>query len=453
MSAINSVVSDVMSDLILSVESHTNITRKFIKEGSYGIVSKIKDSSNSVWAEKRANLFDDGKLSSSNIREANVLSLCKTFNGVINAHCLFVNSQKNKIITYMPIGDSTSMWVKNVGIECKIKHFEKMFIPCVNDLIYLHKNGIIHGDIKLGNTVCIDGTVRLIDFGGSSFETNKWLNHTCTVTNRSPELFIDPIVVGSHNDVWSLAMVFVEYFTGNNPVFEKFKDDERGFSSLNDIKIYKYITSTDFTQYLELVPNKYKQLITKMLSVDYKQRCTMADVLNVMCENTISIRDPMFVPEQFKYSNDELAVIKKMGEILDSFKTKIYRHCFQLGVITCKRYCITSGAEFNLNNLYHCLYISAVLLTDCVEKIVDKNASEIGEIDNTKLTEIITALEFKLYSLTFYKWFNDLTGIKVTRNILFTLYYKTPENFNLSYEQIREKYFNDGTDRLNEFRE
>ena len=87
-------------------------------------------------------------------------------------------------------------------------------------LQYLHKNNILHRDIKTLNILLNNkGEVKIGDFGLSRiFAENmkrKYTNRVVTIWYRSPELLLGETVYGSEIDIWSLGCVFWEILTGN----------------------------------------------------------------------------------------------------------------------------------------------------------------------------------------------------------------------------------------------
>ncbi|KAJ7470512.1 ras guanine nucleotide exchange factor domain-containing protein [Mycena latifolia] len=105
----------------------------------------------------------------------------------------------------------------------------KMLNDIASGLEYLHKENIVHGDLR-GATVLIDanGCALLSDFGITSF-TRKLDNGTVspdTTNSRwfAPELLRNNCSVSTQSDVWSFAMVCLELITGEPP-FSKIAHD------------------------------------------------------------------------------------------------------------------------------------------------------------------------------------------------------------------------------------
>ncbi|KAG6907607.1 hypothetical protein DXG01_008225 [Tephrocybe rancida] len=105
-------------------------------------------------------------------------------------------------------------------------------------LSYLHRNGIIHGDLKGPNILVDDsGRARLADFGLSSIsdpDILAWTSHSSAASKggsvrwQAPELFDvenDSMVKNSEaSDVYAWACVCYEIFTGNVPFYQLLRD-------------------------------------------------------------------------------------------------------------------------------------------------------------------------------------------------------------------------------------
>ena len=93
--------------------------------------------------------------------------------------------------------------IKNEG--CNQKDFEGIIINLLKGLDILHKNKLVHGDIKENNILVKNKKAKLIDFGGSvditKYDLVKFLNTLITTrTYVAPELsFLFLIIYDSTN--------------------------------------------------------------------------------------------------------------------------------------------------------------------------------------------------------------------------------------------------------------
>jgi mitogen-activated protein kinase kinase kinase len=94
----------------------------------------------------------------------------------------------------------------------------------VSALAYLHREGILHGDLKADNILLdLDGTCKISGFGFSKEMDNIYGNDTTNSMQR-PVFWMAPEVVRSQGqghsskmDIWSLGCVVLEMLAGHRP--------------------------------------------------------------------------------------------------------------------------------------------------------------------------------------------------------------------------------------------
>ncbi|KAJ7940895.1 kinase-like domain-containing protein [Mycena leptocephala] len=101
---------------------------------------------------------------------------------------------------------------------CQIKHRSE----CLQGLEYLHKENIIHGDLRGANVlIANNGSALLSGFGIVSFleDDGNGIASSDTVNPRwsAPELLRNHGSTSKQSDVWSFAMVALELMTGQPP--------------------------------------------------------------------------------------------------------------------------------------------------------------------------------------------------------------------------------------------
>ena len=113
--------------------------------------------------------------------------------------------------------------------ERVIKKYMKQLLEATQ---YLHNSGYIHRDIKpenilgklwTGFKVCVvthDGTLKLADFGTAKSISDRppYTSYVSTRWYRSPELMLGLQKYTENSDVFSLGLVFAEFYT-LNPMF------------------------------------------------------------------------------------------------------------------------------------------------------------------------------------------------------------------------------------------
>ncbi|KAG5637390.1 hypothetical protein H0H81_004767 [Sphagnurus paluster] len=129
-----------------------------------------------------------------------------------------------------------SPWMEAGDINRYIKSKPDAY-DVVEGLLYLHKNGIVHGDLKGPNILVNDaGRACLTDFGISSVVDEKilaWTSYSSATSKggsvrwQAPELFNtkdDRLINNTtESDVYAWACVCYEIFTGDTP-FTKMSD-------------------------------------------------------------------------------------------------------------------------------------------------------------------------------------------------------------------------------------
>ncbi|CAO3608567.1 unnamed protein product [Mucor hiemalis] len=157
-------------------------------------------------------------------RETALMALSKHPN-VLRVYGSFVNGSKLYIATPYLSGGSCLDIMKNGfkdGLEESV--IATILRQALEGLVYLHKNGHIHRDVKAGNLLMDDqGTVLLGDFGVSSSLTE---NNEVRKTFVGTPCWMAPEVMEQSGydfkaDIWSFGITAIELATGHAP-FAKF---------------------------------------------------------------------------------------------------------------------------------------------------------------------------------------------------------------------------------------
>ena len=131
-------------------------------------------------------------------------------------------------------------------------------------LVYLHKNGIIYGDLKLENILIEDnGHLMLTDFGISTTILDNQKELVGTIVYFSPELIKDKLRC-QENDIWALGILFYELLVGSLP-----------WQSMSRYEACKSNINTT----LELEEQNCNDFLQRILVKDYKQRPRCKDIM------------------------------------------------------------------------------------------------------------------------------------------------------------------------------
>ena len=92
-------------------------------------------------------------------------------------------------------------------------------------LSYLHKNNIIHRDLKFSNLLITQGGIlKLADFGLTRklicpLRKDIYTPKVVTLWYRAPEILINTGYYGKPADVWAVGCILAEFLDYGNPLF------------------------------------------------------------------------------------------------------------------------------------------------------------------------------------------------------------------------------------------
>lgn len=184
----------------------------------------------------------------------------------------------------------------------------------------LHNAGVVHMDVKPNNFMikqtaggnCI---ARLIDFDagfivGMPREESDELGGD--LTYLAPEVFLDmagqDVEITTKADIFSLGLVFHEYFTGDMPKYDKSEYD------------YPYEVALDkgrLEPTMELLPEKIGELIAKMLDSDPEKRPDADMIHRALIEITGDTSADFFRAEKVEYSSRFIISMKSSRPAAD----------------------------------------------------------------------------------------------------------------------------------------
>lgn len=146
----------------------------------------------------------------------------------------------------------------------------KYFRQIVSAVEYIHKNSIVHRDLKIENIIIdMNDNIKVLDFGLSNFYDNKmFLKTSCgSLYFAAPELLLGQSYMGPEIDMWSLGIILYVMLCGKVPF-----DDESARELQNKIKTAKYSFNVPISKDAE-------KLITSMITVDPSERITLEKLM------------------------------------------------------------------------------------------------------------------------------------------------------------------------------
>ncbi|XP_038054426.1 NUAK family SNF1-like kinase 1 [Patiria miniata] len=147
---------------------------------------------------------------------------------------------------------------------------KRLFRQIVSAVHYLHKNNIVHRDLKLENVLLdADSTVKIADFGlSSTFGHNRLLDTFCgSPLYASPEIINGTPYHGPEVDCWSLGVILYAMVYRTMP-----------FHGADFAQLKSQITGGDFFE--PASTSDASDLIHRMLTVDPRKRITIDGILN-----------------------------------------------------------------------------------------------------------------------------------------------------------------------------
>jgi calcium/calmodulin-dependent protein kinase I len=139
---------------------------------------------------------------------------------------------------------------------------------------YLHKIGVVHRDLKPENLLYAtkedDSIIKLTDFGLAKFTKVKMATACGTPGYVAPEI-LSGKPYGPEVDLWSIGVILYILLCGFPPFFDE-----------NTPNLYRAIKACRFdfpSPYWDDISDPAKNLISRLLTVDPKQRATSEQVL------------------------------------------------------------------------------------------------------------------------------------------------------------------------------
>ncbi|CAD5213971.1 unnamed protein product [Bursaphelenchus okinawaensis] len=242
---------------------------KTIGKGNHAVVKKARHKVTKT--EVAIKIIDKRRLDPENVkkieREVKVLQRIKHPNIIKLYQVIDTPSILYLITEYAPNGEIYDMVHNNKRLsEDEARH---KFWQIISAVEYLHKNGIVHRDLKAENLL-LDSNhdIKLADFGFSNFyEKENTLDTFCgSPPYAAPEIFEGKRYTGPEIDVWSLGVVLYVLVSGVLP-FEGIN-----LQALRDRVLSGRIRIPFF------MSTECEQLIRRMLTINPAKRPTLEQI-------------------------------------------------------------------------------------------------------------------------------------------------------------------------------
>ena len=246
-------------------------TDKYIGKGAFGEVWKVTHKkTNASYVIKVINkrLISTDKLFNQinleveimyTVHHPHLMQLINHYEDEDNCYLIMPFAEKGQLYTLLK---------KNARFDQRTS--SQFISEIISAVKYLHENKIVHRDIKPENILLDENyRVKLSDFGWSNFIKDNEMRKTYCGTPEylSPEM-IKKIPHDFSVDIWSIGVLLFEFLAGYSPFAGE--NEEELFNNILHLKI-KW--PNDF-------PPLAKNLITKILRINPKERLSLDDIIN-----------------------------------------------------------------------------------------------------------------------------------------------------------------------------
>ncbi|OQV03319.1 Protein kinase domain-containing protein [Cladophialophora immunda] len=281
-----------------------------IEEGSYGVVARARrKTSGEIVALKRLKMdhTNDG-FPVTGLREIQTLMACRDANVVKLLEVVVGDSLKDVCLVMEFLEHDLKTLLDEMAEPFLPSETKTLMLQIVSGVEYLHRNWILHRDLKTSNLLLNNrGEVKLADFGMARYTSNpppKLTQLVVTLWYRAPELLLGAEEYDFEVDIWSLGCIFAELLT-KEPLFQGHNELDQlskmfsllgtptreawpGFRSLpNTRALHPLLSSPKSATRSSLTASKFPyltsaglRLLSSLLSLNPASRPRAAEILN-----------------------------------------------------------------------------------------------------------------------------------------------------------------------------
>uniref|UniRef100_G3UQR4 Cyclin dependent kinase 9 n=1 Tax=Meleagris gallopavo TaxID=9103 RepID=G3UQR4_MELGA len=198
--------------------------------------------------------------------------------------------------------------LSNTHVKFTLSEIKKVMQMLLNGLYYIHRNKILHRDMKAANVLITrDGVLKLADFGlarafslAKNSQPNRYTNRVVTLWYRPPELLLGERDYGPPIDLWGGGCIMAEMWT-RSPIMQG-NTEQHQLTLISQLcgsitpEVWPNVDKYELYQKLELPKGQKRKvkdrlkayvkdpyaldLIDKLLVLDPAQRIDSDDALN-----------------------------------------------------------------------------------------------------------------------------------------------------------------------------
>ncbi|XP_033842327.1 myosin light chain kinase, smooth muscle [Periophthalmus magnuspinnatus] len=239
--------------------------------GKFGQVFKlVEKSTKKIWAGKFIKAYSAKE--KENVRQE--ISIMNSLHHPKLVQCVDAFEGKSDIVMVLELISGGELFERIIDEDFELTEREviKYMLQIIDGVSFIHKQGIVHLDLKPENIMCVNKTgskIKLIDFGLARRLENAG---TLKVLFGTPE-FVAPEVINYEaisypTDMWSIGVICYILLSGLSP-----------FMGDNDNETLSNVTSAtwDFEdEAFDEISDNAKDFITNLLKKDMKTRLTCA---------------------------------------------------------------------------------------------------------------------------------------------------------------------------------
>lgn len=187
-----------------------------IGEGTYGVVYRAKDSkSGEIVALKKIRMEREKEgLPVCSVREISLLSQLKHINIVELLDVVVGRELESMFLVMRYCEQDLASLIDYMKVPFTESQVKCILLQLLDGVDYMHRNYILHRDLKVSNLLLTDkGCLKIADFGLARLvgEPSKPLTpKVVTLWYRAPELLFGSEVYSTSLDMWSVGCIFGE---------------------------------------------------------------------------------------------------------------------------------------------------------------------------------------------------------------------------------------------------